>query len=137
MQTFLPYADFEKTAKCLDWRRLGNQRVEAMLIIKNLEGERDSWYHHPAVQMWEGYVDALKLYFNVISKEWEQRGYEHNLGYYDVDREQVEFPPWLGDELFHNSHKSNLLRKDPDFYSQYGWDIPADLDYVWPIEQNR
>ena len=28
MQTFLPYKDFGKTAKCLDYRRLGKQRVE-------------------------------------------------------------------------------------------------------------
>ena len=30
MQTFMPYADIEKSLKCLDYKRLGKQRVEAM-----------------------------------------------------------------------------------------------------------
>lgn len=131
MQTFLPYPDFEKTAKCLDSKRLGKQRVEARQIIKNLEGERDQWYDHPAVQMWKGYVKALKLYFNKISKEWERRGHEHNLGYYDVKGE-IEYSPWFGNEEFHKSHRSNLLRKEPEFYEKYDWEVSDDLDYFWP-----
>ena len=34
MQTFLPYSSFTESAKILDWRRLGKQRVEGMQIIK-------------------------------------------------------------------------------------------------------
>ena len=62
MQTFLPYADFVKTAKCLDYRRLGKQRVEAFQILNILEGKttKAGWKHHPAVLMWEGYENALK-----------------------------------------------------------------------------
>lgn len=33
MQTFLPYPDFKKSAQCLDYRRLGKQRVDS-----------DGWY---------------------------------------------------------------------------------------------
>lgn len=132
IQTFLPYPDFEKTAKCLDWKRLGKQRVEARQIIRNLEGQKDRWYTHPAVQMWKGYVKALKLYFNMISKEWERRGYEHTMGYYEVEPGEVEHPPWIGREDFHRSHRSNLLRKDPDYYSKFDWDVPKDLPYSWP-----
>ncbi len=36
MQTFLPYPDFEKTARVLDSRRLGKQRAEALTIIRCL-----------------------------------------------------------------------------------------------------
>jgi hypothetical protein len=42
-------------------------------------------------------------------------------------------PPWLGDNTFHASHKSNLLRKDPVWYGQFGWSEPTDLPYVWPV----
>ena len=51
MQTFLPYADFVKTAKCLDYRRLGKQRIEAFQILNILEGKttKAGWKHHPAV----------------------------------------------------------------------------------------
>jgi len=45
-------------------------------------------------------------------------------------------PPWIGQENFHASHRSNLLRKKPDHYGQFGWDEPRDLPYVWP-EKNH
>ena len=37
MQTFLPYESFEESAKVLDYRRLGKQRVEGMQIINAIE----------------------------------------------------------------------------------------------------
>jgi hypothetical protein len=42
-------------------------------------------------------------------------------------------PPWWGDPAFHASHRSNLLRKDPVWYGQFGWAEPPDLPYVWPV----
>ena len=55
MQTFLPYESFEETAKCLDYRRLGKQRIEAYQIIDLLEQENAGidisflpWGNHPA-----------------------------------------------------------------------------------------
>ncbi len=58
MQTFLPYSSFEKTAKVLDWRRLGKQRVEGMQII-NAIGNPDAkgWRNHPISIMWTAYVE--------------------------------------------------------------------------------
>lgn len=37
VNTFLPYKSFKKSAKSLDWKRLGNQRREAKRIISILE----------------------------------------------------------------------------------------------------
>jgi hypothetical protein len=37
----------------------------------------------------------------------------------------------LGREDFHESHRSNLLRKDPDHYYKFGWTEPTNLEYVW------
>ncbi len=42
-------------------------------------------------------------------------------------------PPWLGDEAVHRSHRSALVRKDPDHYGPLFDDIPPDLEYVWPV----
>lgn len=39
---------------------------------------------------------------------------------------------WLGNEFFHESHQSNLLRKDYAYYSQFNWNVPDDLPYIWP-----
>ena len=41
-------------------------------------------------------------------------------------------PRWLGDEDFHRSHRSALLRKDPAHYRESFGDVPDDLPYVWP-----
>ncbi len=41
-------------------------------------------------------------------------------------------PAWLGDDAFHRSHRSSLVRKDPEFYGPQFPDVPDDLPYVWP-----
>lgn len=133
MQTFLPYSDFIETAKCLDYRRLGKQRVEADQILNIIIGKAKSnaWRNHPAVKMWEGYSQALIHYRNVIIQEWISRGYNNNMPI--IITKNIIYPKWLGDEEFHASHRSNLLRKDFNYYSKYGWKEQSDLPYIWPI----
>ena len=135
MQTFLPYLLFEETASILDYRRLGKQRVEAFQIHNIITQPHyvGSWAHHPAVKMWRGYENALKLYVNVMIAEWVRRGYRNTLLYYDIETSDIIFPWWLGDAIFHDSHKSNLLRKFPEYYSQFHWGVSDDLPYVWPV----
>jgi len=36
MQTFLPYPDFERSARVLDVKRLGEQRVECIQVLRGL-----------------------------------------------------------------------------------------------------
>ncbi len=50
MQTFLPYVNFHSTARTLDYRRLGKQRVEALQIHNIVSGKRTTggWINHPA-----------------------------------------------------------------------------------------
>ena len=133
MQTFLPYADFEETARCLDRRRLGNQRLEALIILRTLRRQTSGgWRHHPAVKIWRGYENALGYYLNVICDEWVRRGYRNTIRRRRVKR-PLGMPPWLGDERLHASHRSNLLRKDPDYYGRFGWREPPDLPYFWPV----
>lgn len=134
MQTFLPYPDFKLSAACLDYRRLGKQRVEAYQILKVLNGESSAWSKHPATKMWMGYADALKMYGYAICSEWIARGYKDSLlKHFVLDNiSNVILPPWIGDDAFHASHRSNLLRKDFQFYSQFNWQDRNDLPYIWP-----
>ncbi len=145
MQTFLPYADFEKSARCLDMRRLGKQRLECMMIWSIIRDpvSVSRWLNHPAVRMWRGYGWALSEYWSHIQLEWIIRGYkvgerlkvslwESGKDYPD-EVYDGQYPPWLGSEPFHVSHRSNLLRKDPAWYGKYGWTEPDDLPYVWPV----
>ena len=135
MQTFLPYPSFQETAQTLDWRRLGKQRVEGYQIITMLTTANYTghWRNHPAVLMWRGYEDALKLYVNTMIEEWKRRGYLNTLRLYELDENSLVLPWWLGDPRLHDSHKSNLLRKDFAYYSAFGWDLPPDLPYFWPV----
>jgi len=138
MQTFLPYSDFNNTAAVLDWRRLGKQRVEAKQILLTIDrgDEAKGWKNHPAVNMWRGYEDALAHYGIIICMEWINRGYNDNqLPWFQerLEDREVILPPWLGNDSFHTSHKSNLLRKDIDYYSQYWPSIPDNIEYIWPI----
>jgi hypothetical protein len=131
MQTFLPYDDLVKSARCLDYRRLGKQRVEAKQILNALQpGSTSGWRNHPAVRMWRGYESALTQYMNVCIAEWVVRGYRNTMPILHVDN--VVLPPWFGG-VIHASHRSNLLRKDPAFYASYRWTEPMDIPYHWPV----
>lgn len=133
MQTFLPYKNFVKSAECLDYRRLGKQRVEAFQILNALDGKSKGWVNHPATRMWRGYEDALKLYHNVCIEEWVKRGYKNTMQLKDVP-EDLEMPWWLGDEKLHASHRSKLLEKDFDYYSVFNWLEKPGMAYWWPID---
>lgn len=134
MQTFLPYDSFVKSAQVLDWRRLGKQRVEAMQILKALETGK-GWIHHPITKMWRGYENSLKVYMTVMIEEWIERGYNNTMKFPDI-LDTIEHPPWLGNEKFHASHRSNLLRKDFEYYSQFGWTENNSLPYLW-LDENK
>jgi hypothetical protein len=157
MQTFLPYASFTHSARCLDRKRLGKQRVETKQLLLALgvpvgdhQPTKSAWSHHPAARMWRGHEVALAGYGMVMCCEWRSRGYRDTLFDQFVAVRQAIFdaavvsradilgwrlPNWLGYESFHASHRSNLLRKDYGHYCQFGWHEPSDLSYVWPVEK--
>lgn len=158
MQVFFAFADIKQSLQCLDRHRLGKQRVEAKQILNILYGRTTSnaWANHPAVRMFEGYGDFLKLYFNECCFEWTKRGYVNNMEkefYHNVLI--IEKPVWFGDYEFHLSHRSNLLRKAIDDSNGIGaggkpkkkstelldrlerhgiiiGQTPSDLPYIWP-----
>lgn len=140
MQTFLPYSDFALSAEVLDYRRLGKQRVECKQLLNVIlfPETAKGWKNHPAAKMWRGYSGALASYGLVVCEEWIKRGYKDTLRDFFLEF-KLEYiaPYWLGDEDFHSSHRSNLLRKDPTFYEKFGWKEPDDLPYIWPEERNE
>lgn len=148
MQTFLPYDNFIDSALCLDYRRLGKQRVECKQILQALgvpvggplRDKPSSWRSHPATRMWQGHEYSLCVYAIAVCREWLRRGYKDSLlpqfmcaASCCLEHGDPSPPEWMGDDAFHSSHRSNLLRKLPEHYSQFGWSEPDDLPYVWPI----
>lgn len=130
MNTFLPYPDFEKSAKCLDSRRLGKQRVEVLQLLNG------SWANHPASKMWlPTHRYALAVYGLYVCVEWQSRGFKDTC--YDKIKvlagdDTGLLPPWFGDCDFHSDCRANLLRKDPVWYGQFGWSEQPKLGYRWP-----
>jgi hypothetical protein len=158
MQTFLPFADFEQSVRALDTKRLGKQRVETLQVMRALTVEGYGWRHHPVAKMWTGHRASLMEYQDATCAEWERRGFADtcrektlavlaepsllmrrslrtitgdDLAAYEAGDRQP--PPWFGRDDLHASHRSNLLRKDPEFYGALFPDTPEHLEYVWPV----
>ena len=145
MQTFLPYADFAASAKCLDNKRLGKQRIETWQLLDLIlnQTKESRWRTHPAYEMWFLYPEALTLYGIEICKEWKRRGYKDTMlerfesvykkqkGYFN----NIQPPYWLGYDKFHISHQSNLIRKNAKHYKKQFSKVPDNLPYVWPTRE--
>lgn len=172
MQIFLPFPDIQKSLDCLDKKRLGKQRVEAHQIINVIEFKQQrckfssnetyetiAWENHPAVLMVENYLPFLKYYYNESLRMFSKRGGSNiSLVYYKEVMDSnftFELPYWFGDENFHLSHRSNLLRKAKldaigvgaggkdkkpttellERLNQFGINkdnTPNNLPYIWP-----
>lgn len=149
MQTFTPYADFEASARALDTKRLGKQRVEVIQIVRALTTPGYGWASHPAVLMWRGYEEALGRYGITMCDVWREKGFGDTcaatiaadlatigitqIRTYPELREGAALPPWLFDPEVQRSHQSSLVRKDPDHYRPLFPDVPDDILYVWPV----
>ena len=161
MQTFLPYKDFIQTAKVLDYRRLGKQRVEALQIHNIITGKQktNGWVNHPAVNMWRGYPEALALYHDSMIHEWVARGYKNSMAYLSPKASQsgvfypnvdyrlpsghhrlsegkatIQLPSWVSDQALHQQYKTLLLQKDYQFYKAF-WPTPINYkehEFIWP-----
>jgi len=132
MQTFLPlppelnpetgYYSFKNSARVLDNKRLGKQRVEGYQILNLLCGKDGKWRNHPAVLQWKGYEWILFDYICDMCLVWrDERGFKDTI-YEKVDDMDVPenepyaelrtmLPPWMGWPEVHISHRSRLLFK--------------------------
>lgn len=167
MQTFITSTLFNHafalTAKQLDNKRLNKQALEAwQIMMTNLkldpEGnhrEPKGWYNHPATQMWRGYEVVLGQYIDWMCEEWRDRGYKTTIDVkakatlqVALDRGLVSpvpvLPVWVDDvdrfEALASSHRTALLCKNYEWYTQFGWaedpgHQPENYEYVWGIQK--
>lgn len=145
LQTYLPVPDFEESAKLLSNRHLERQRRDVYTILEVLAGLRDNWRNRPAVAMWRGSELVLFEYGIKMCREWQARGNRDEMeerilsfvqdsmvvGIWTPDNNQ-EMPWWLGNPGFHLSHKSNLIREEPEHYRRLWPDVSDNLPLVWP-----
>ena len=135
----MPFSDFAASAACMDYKRVGKQRVEAWQILNTILCGKKAWSNHPAVLMWRGHTDALKVYYNAFCAEWANRGYQNIKLKPIAVSQSVVMPPWVGDERLHSSHRRALLVKNPAHYAPLGWkELDSDevkegeYTYYWP-----
>lgn len=140
MQTFITDYNPNISAKSLDNKRLGKQRVEAIQIADCLLTKETRWKNHPAVKMWKGYEPFLiKVYLLSIINEWEARGFKNQKCadhwqrlYKKVKNQPIKYPDWITKE-FIEAHRSNLIRKNTEFYESKFPDTKYGLKYIWPV----
>jgi hypothetical protein len=135
MNTFICDRNLVRNFYTLDYRRHGKQRVEAYQILRILEGcgRGTGWQTHPAVLMWRGWEDSLRQYLRASIITWKRRGYRNTMLIPHKTICSWKLPSWVTDE-FIQRHRSNLLRKDPDYYGQFGWGVEPGLEYIWPVK---
>lgn len=145
MQTFMTHDNYTDTAKALDNKRLGKQRVEAYQILKALRGDYNdtgAWVNHPATVMWRNHQYELALYGLTISMEFYERGfdgYAMMMKFTDLCNDlqlgnRESYPWWINHQLLHLTHQSNLMRKNAEFYE---FDVPNNIPYVWPLDDEQ
>lgn len=139
MNTFLPYSDFIKSAKSLDNKRLGKQRVEVLQMLNKINGitKGRGWTNHPCTKMWQETSNALVEYGLCVCRVWKDKGfkdtcYEKIKLHYNTEKTNA-MPFWLGREDLHLSHQSKLIQKDREFYRPKFPDAPDNLEYIWPV----
>lgn len=147
MQTFVPYADFQRSAEVLDNKRLNKQLLEGRQIYSIISSGRTTggWVNHPAVKMWRNRDNALFLYLEAMKDECDARGISTTKNWdailemheWNWDRGSgVIMPMWWGDERVHESHRNNLYVKSPEMYAQFAYDNRVtcceSCNYFWP-----
>lgn len=85
MNTFLPYKNFDYSARVLDDKRLNKQIVECQQILQCILQQtkpqavglpaitKTGWNAHPAVRMWMDWPESLAEYAEAMNREWERR----------------------------------------------------------------
>ena len=149
MQTFLPHKDFSESAKSLDMKRLGKQRVECLQLLNSIKADKEGkdykgWKNHPCRDMWylpgrHDYTNALVDYGIAVCEVWSSRGYKDTClekisAHYKPNEPDIR-PEWLGREDIHKSHRSMLIQKKPEYYRPQWPSEDINLEYVWPIER--
>jgi hypothetical protein len=150
VQTFVPFADFKKSAQILDSKRLNKQLLEGRQIYQILASGRTkgAWVNHPATKMWRRHDNALFSYLEAIKDECVSRGISteknwnaitdfHQQNYFRG--EGFTLPAWWGDERVHLSHRQNLYQKNSSWYGDFAYDYSMTkstccdrCNYFWP-----
>lgn len=130
LQIFVPYAKPQKTARCLDNKRLNKQILECIQIISANTRIDVGWkipkyiYNHPCTKLWENDNFYLSEYLAELFFEYHIRnnftrfhkGFEINKKFFILP---VKYNLKHLTPEFCKKHQQILLDKDYRHYSKY------------------
>jgi hypothetical protein len=131
MQTFLPYRNFEASAKILDTVRLNKQLLECRQMFSAMAGQSKFGAHHPATKMWTGHQSLLWDYVLAVREELDRRGTptQKNMDaafeFYHMlpTQRQKTYPEWYDEReqmlLIETTHRASLYNKNQDHYRNF------------------
>jgi hypothetical protein len=155
MRIYTPYNSVKLNAAVLDEKTLGGQCNSSITILETLRGRSKGWQWHPGVTMWQGYEDLLVDHAVGFIKTWTAPPMNHpdlwtpklaKLGYFrQIDlltktryvrmpKQSLDMPWWWGNQMFHMSNQSALLRIEPDWYDKF-LVVPNDICDWWPLAE--
>lgn len=144
--TFHISPNYAETAKCLDNKRLNKNITEAFQVFRWCIGEGVMQGNPHPYHMWCGFEESLLEYIAEMHLEWKRRfdaglrggKREHKNGLEaeellsKIDASLYPKPDWINDERVMSSHRSALLYKNFEWYSQFSWKedpaIPVKID---------
>lgn len=135
--TLFPHIGFFKSVRPLDDARLSKQRQDALKILKGLMGDPEVPYHL-SQEAWGGFEYALGVYGMTACSEWQNKRHHRDNLAFEIHKilecvpHDLTMPPWMGDLNFHRSHRSYLIRKNPEHYATVWPNTPENMPIFWP-----
>lgn len=156
MKILLPYPNFSLSAKVMHTADLFDtlHDIETALSVLHQtdEAAADTLWEDSCIQAWRGHEAQLAEYgltildeartrvytLETVCKEcfFEMKGHQESLTHHQLAAESggLAHPDWMGNTNLHTSHKSELLRSHPDFYSKLFEFVRADIPVQWMPE---
>lgn len=126
----VPYRGFSTCARTLD----------KDLLLKNLHAAEDILGNMNrdilGVNMWRGVEHILCTYGAVMAWEWYRRtGEAYPNTFIEKKEKRVGWPSWIWDEMFLESHRSNMKRRKSKTYAHF--EEPDWYPYLWPVNHKE
>jgi hypothetical protein len=142
LQTFLPMIRPHAAARCLRDAELQTQLRNCLIILRSVYDieKIPSLY----AKAWEGYKPALAVYSLAMLHEariirrlpcdiWQAiAAIVADEQAYEGARQEVVWPPWIGDLAIHRSHRSTLIAWDEEHYGPLWPNNPLWMPLLYP-----
>lgn len=138
---WLPYANVKANTDVLADGQLFDVVFQGLQCLRNIYQGDLNWRDAAA---WCSRPAGLLFYVLAAEQEMQRRGFPRERkvfkAFTSIAREYESLspvmPPWYGDPALHQSHRSHLIRIDPEHYTRrMPFTTPLELPLIWPGER--